>query len=196
MSLLFLKSFCKRPFQVASVVPSLRPLVQRVAQRFDFSAPRRIIELGPGEGVHSRELLRRLPAGSELLLIELDADLAAHLQATFADDARVEVVHGEAHSLAEEMQRRGWTHCDYVLSGIPFSLLPVDKKQALLQAIHRALKPEPHAAFVIYQVTAELREHARMFPRHASAYCLPNLPPMFVIAFYKQPASRPAPEGP
>ncbi|NBC46616.1 MAG: methyltransferase domain-containing protein [Gammaproteobacteria bacterium] len=187
MSLLFLKSFFKRPHQVASVIPSFPMLVERVARQFDFSEPRRIIELGPGEGVHTRALLERLPAGSKLLLIEIDSDLAAHLKAAFADDERVEVVQGEANELAAEMQKRGWEHCDYVLSGIPFSILPADKKKPLIESIYAALKPEPHTAFVIYQVTPELRDHAAMFPRHASDYCLWNLPPMYVIAFFKTP---------
>lgn len=187
MSLVFLRSFFRRPLAVASVVPSFPALVERVARRFDFSAPRRVIELGPGEGVHTRELLRRLPAGSQLLLIEIDEALAAHLEESFADDERVEVIHGEANSLPEQMQQRGWEHCDYVLSGIPFSILPPAKKKPLLQSIYDALKPEPHAAFVIYQVTAELRDHTPMFPRHESEYCLQNFPPMFVISFFKTP---------
>jgi phospholipid N-methyltransferase len=185
MSLVFLKSFFRRPLQVASVVPSGRALVERVARRFDFTAPRRIVELGAGDGAHTRELTRRMAPGSQLLVFELDPDLAGHLRAAFADDDRVEVIQGDATSLADELRARGWEHCDYVLSGIPFSLLPIGKKQALIQVIHAWLKPEAHAAFVIYQVTAELRDHAPMFPRQHSEYCLQSLPPMFVISFFK-----------
>ena len=186
MSVVFFKSFIKRPFQVASIIPSSRTLVERVACRFDFSEPRRIVELGPGEGVHTRELLQRIPHGSKLLLFELDDDLVKHLRAEFQNDERVEIIHGDAGSLSKEMQKRGWTHCDYVLSGSPFSTMPKAKKEPLIRSIHDALAPKPHAAFVIYQITAELRDHTPMFPRQVSKYCLQNIPPMFVISFFKQ----------
>lgn len=187
MSKLFLKSFLKRPLQVASIIPSSRTLVNRVARRFDFSEPRLVVELGPGEGVHTRELVKRMHPESRMLLFELDDDLVTHLRTQFEKEDRVEVIHADAAMLPQELEKRGWSHCDYVLSGIPFSILPAEKKRKLIQGIFEALKPEPHAAFVIYQVTAELKDHVPMFARQQSEYCLQNVPPMFVISFFKLP---------
>lgn len=187
MSFVFLKSFLKRPLQVASIIPSSRVLVDRVARRFNFSEPRVIVELGPGEGVHTREILRRMHPESKLLLFELDADLAHYLQKQFEEDHRVEVINANASSLKEALSQRGLNDCDYVLSGIPFSILESARKRELIQAIYDVLKPEAHAAFVIYQVTSELRDHVPMFPRQESEYCLQNVPPMFVISFFKKP---------
>jgi phosphatidylethanolamine/phosphatidyl-N-methylethanolamine N-methyltransferase len=186
MSTLFFKRFLVRPMQVASIVPSSRVLVKRVSSKFDFGEPRTIVEFGPGEGCHTREIVRRMHPESRLLLFELDPELAAHLDDCFRDDPRVEVLNADAQDLLDELARRGIRHCDYVVSGIPFSILETGKKQRLLQKIHQALAPAPHAAFIIYQVTAELRAHATSFPRLESEYCLQNLPPMFVIKFYKQ----------
>ncbi|HEV8184410.1 MAG TPA: hypothetical protein VGP40_00535, partial [Chthoniobacterales bacterium] len=72
MSVLFLKRFLQRPFQVASIIPSSKALVERVSSKMDFSEPRVIAEYGPGEGVHSREIARQMGPGSQLLLFELD----------------------------------------------------------------------------------------------------------------------------
>ena len=60
MSALFFKRFLQRPFQIASIIPSSKALVERVADKMDFSEPRIIAEYGPGEGVHSREIARRM----------------------------------------------------------------------------------------------------------------------------------------
>ena len=187
MSVIFLKRFLQRPFQVASIIPSSRALVRRVADRMDFSKPRVIAEFGPGEGCHTREIVQRMPAGSALLLFELDPELAAHLEAQFADHPGVTVLHADAATLREELARRGHDHCDYVVSGIPFSILEPGKKRELLHNTHAALRPGAHAAFIIYQVTNELRDrgHCRHFARVESEYCLQNLPPMFVTKFYK-----------
>ncbi len=77
VSALFFKRFLQRPFQVASIIPSSKALVERVASKMDFSQPRVIAEYGPGEGVHSREIARRMSPDSQLLLFELDSGVRA-----------------------------------------------------------------------------------------------------------------------
>ena len=141
MSALFFKRFLQRPFQIASIVPSSKALVERVADRMDYSGPRVIAEYGPGEGVHSREIARRMSADSHLLLFELDPAFARDLDRQFAEDARVHVVHGDAARLPQELKRLGFAHCDYILSGIPFSTMKIDKKRALLGKTHEVLAP-------------------------------------------------------
>jgi len=183
MRALFFKRFLQRPLQVASIVPSSKALVKRVARKMDFTHPRVIAEYGPGEGVHSREIARRMSADSQLLLFELDAAFARDLERQFADDARVHVVHGDAAKLPEELKRLGIAHCDYILSGIPFSILEIKKKRALLEKTYEALADG--GRFIIYQVTNELRQHATLFDRAESEYVLQNIPPMFITVFHK-----------
>jgi phospholipid N-methyltransferase len=175
VSALFFKRFLQRPFQVASIIPSSKALVERVASKMDFSQPRVIAEYGPGEGVHSREIARRMSPDSQLLLFELDR----------AFDDRVHVIHGDAASLPYELKRRGIACCDYILSGIPFSILKIDKKRALLRKTHDALALG--GSFIIYQVTNELKQHATLFEHGESEYFLQNIPPMFITVFHKAP---------
>jgi phospholipid N-methyltransferase len=188
VSKLFFKRFLKRPFQVASIIPSSKALVERVASKMDFSQPRVIAEYGPGEGVHSREIARRMTPDSHLLLFELDAAFARDLKRQFADDPRVHVIHGDAATLPYELKRRGFAQCDYILSGIPFSILKIEKKRALLQKTHDSLIMD--GRFIIYQVTNELKQHATLFEHGESEYFLQNIPPMFITVFHKTPSPR------
>jgi len=55
-----------------------------------------------------------------------------------------------------------------------------------LQNIHDLARPLAGIGLHHYQVTNELRAHTKIFPRLESEYCLQNIPPMFVIKFYKQ----------
>jgi len=66
-----------------------------------------------------------------------------------------------------------------------FSILDPGKKRELLRRTYEALAPAPHAAFIIYQVTNELRQHATLFDRVESEYFLQNIPPMFITVFHK-----------
>ena len=108
VSALFFKRFLKRPFQIASIVPSSKAMVERVASKMDFSRPRVIAEYGPGEGVHSREIARRMTPDSHLLLFEVDGAFARDLTRQFADDPRVHVIHGDAATLPNELKRLGF----------------------------------------------------------------------------------------
>jgi phosphatidylethanolamine/phosphatidyl-N-methylethanolamine N-methyltransferase len=97
----------------------------------------------------------------------------------------VRVIHGDAASLPHELKRHGIDSCDYILSGIPFSILKIEKKRALLQKTYDALAPG--GSFIIYQVTNELKQHATHFERAESEYFLQNIPPMFITVFQKAP---------
>jgi len=187
MSVLFLKRFLKRPRQIASIIPSSRTLIRKVVDKMDLSVPRVIAEYGPGEGCHTREIVRRMHPESRLLLFELDPEFASHLTDHFRPDPRVIVLNADAGSLSEQLLCNGLKQCDYIVSGIPFSLLDPEKKRALLRATFDALTPAYHAAFIIYQVTNELKEkgHCDHFARTESEYCLQNIPPMFVTKFYR-----------
>jgi len=186
MSSLLFKRFLARPLQVAYILPSSKALIRRVASKFDFSEPRTIVEFGPGEGCHTREIVRQMHPDSRLLLFELDPELANHLEKQFAGDSRVEVLNTDAAFLKDELSKRGIEYCDYVVSGIPFSILELNKKRNILRAVYDSLHPNTRSAFIIYQCTNELRQHATMFPRIQSEYFIQNIPPMVVTVYYKQ----------
>ena len=181
MSALFFKRFLKRPFQIASIVPSSKALVERVADKIDFERARVIAEYGPGEGVHSREIARRMRPDCQLLLFEIDPAFSRDLRRQFSDDCRVHVINENATQLQGELDRRGIDACDYIVSGIPFSILQINKKRALLQQTHDALALG--GRFIIYQVTNELKQHAKIFEHAKSEYFLQNIPPMFITVF-------------
>ena len=92
MSVLFFKRFLKRPFQIASIVPSSKALVERVSDKIDFDRARVIAEYGPGEGVHSREIVRRMRPACQLLLFEIDQAFSRDLGRQFMDDPSPKIV--------------------------------------------------------------------------------------------------------
>ena len=192
---LFLIRFLQRPFQVASIMPSSQTMIRRVSDKMDLSRPVVVAEYGPGEGCHTREMLKRAHPESKFLLFELDPEFCQELERQFAHDSRVTVINADCATLPEELARQNLSHCDYVLSGIPFSILEIGKKRQLLNETYAALVPG--GDFVIYQVTNELRAHCvpDIFPRADSEYCLINVPPMFITVFHKDAVAATAGEG-
>lgn len=197
MSAIFLKRFLRSPFKVASIVPSSKTLIRKVSDKMDHRSPRVIAEYGPGEGCHTREIAKRMHPKSHLLLFEIDPELCGHLTKQFASDPRVSVHNQDCANLPEVLSQKGLSHCDYIVSGIPFSILEKDKKREILDKTFDVLAPESHTAFIIYQVTNELRTrgHCDHFARAESEYCLRNMPPMFVTKFFKMDAPTGLPKG-
>jgi phospholipid N-methyltransferase len=193
MSALFLKRFFRSPLSVASIMPSSKTLIRKVSDKMDHSGPRVIAEFGPGEGCHTREIAKRMRPDSHLMLFEIDTELCDHLRKQFANDPRISVHNDDCVKLPDVLSKKGLAHCDYVVSGIPFSILDKAKKREILDHTHAVLAPETHSAFIIYQVTNELRTrgHCDHFARAESEWCLRNVPPMFVTKFFKTHAQKP-----
>lgn len=180
---LFLRRFFERPGEVASFVPSSPMLAKKTANKMVLSVPRTIAEFGPGTGVHTRELLRRSHPGSRLVLFELDPELAEYNREKFAHDPRVEVVSTSASNLLNVMDARGIKSFDYILSGIPFSLMQTEEKEVLMNNVYESLSP--NARFVAYQMTTELKRFGKRFDRISAEWCPLHLPPLFVMVFQK-----------
>ena len=193
MSALFLKRFLRSPWRVASIVPSSRTLIRKVSDKMDHSAPRVIAEYGPGEGCHTREIALRMRPDSRLMLFEIDPELCGYLRKQFAHDPRISIHNEDCVRLPDVLAAKGLPHCDYVVSGIPFSILERTKKREILNHTHAVLAPQPHSAFIIYQITNELRTrgHCDHFAHAESEYCLRNVPPNFVTKFFKTKAEKP-----
>jgi len=188
MSLLFFKRLLANPIQVGYLVPSSPFLTRQTARRMDFSKPRVVVELGPGEGCHTRQIARRMDPGSKLILIELDGHFAEHLEKQFAGDGRVRVVHGDALHLPETLESLGCSDPDYIVSGIPFTIMERQLREQLLSSIARAMSPD--SVFITYQFSLQLSEH-ELFELKRSERCLFNVPPLNVLELKKSLAGVP-----
>ena len=183
MSLLFLKRVLANPLRVGYVVPSSPFLTRQTARRLDFSRPRVVVELGPGEGCHTREIVKRMDAKSRLILFELDEEFVSHLRKQFVRDPRVTVLNTDALRLPETLQEMGHSHCDYIISGLPFFFIDPRTKDRLLQSIAEAMDRD--SRFITYQVTTQLCDHDHLFELADKKYCALNFPPINVLEFRK-----------
>ena len=186
MSLLFFKRVLANPIRVGYLVPSSGFLTRQTAKRIDFSKPRVVIELGPGEGCHTRQIVRRMNPESRLILIELDDQFAAHLEKQFAHDPRVTVVHADALDLVETLAGLGISNPDYIVSGIPFTIMDRELREKLLANIAQSMGPE--TVFITYQVSLSISEHP-LFKLSRSEHCLFNVPPITVMELRKSAAA-------
>jgi len=133
---------------VGSVIPTSRTAVRALLDPIDWRRVQCAVEYGPGTGVFTREILRRLGPDGRLIAIDTNASFIELLRAEIADE-RLICVEGSAADVEAIVQRHGFSAADHVVSGLPFSTLPNGIADAIMDATARVLKPG--GAFLIYQ---------------------------------------------
>jgi phospholipid N-methyltransferase len=147
-ALLFARNFLKHPRMLGSVIPSSRFLINGLLKQVDWSRARVIVEYGPGVGNITTEVLRRLRRDGTLIIFETNAEFVAFLRRSIRDP-RVHIVHGSAEHVDQELERLGLEGADYIISGVPFSVMPPQVRENILRATQSVL--QPWGRFLVYQ---------------------------------------------
>jgi phospholipid N-methyltransferase len=152
-ALLFARNFFRHPRMLGSLVPSSPFLIKRVLRRIDWGTARVIVEYGAGVGTFTAEILRRMRQDAVLIAFETNDDFVQYLRDTLRDP-RLHIVHGSADQVGAVLERLGRGPADYVISGIPFSTIPEDRREAILRTTREALRPR--GALIVYQFTRRI----------------------------------------
>jgi phosphatidylethanolamine/phosphatidyl-N-methylethanolamine N-methyltransferase len=190
--LAFFLGFLRRPHLVASVIPSSRFLVRRLADVAPIREAGLVVELGPGTGCTTQALLDDLNPSARLLAIEINPEFVSILNVH--PDSRLLVQHGDALRIGEALARHSLARPDVVVSGIPFSTMSADLGHRILKEVWSCLAPGGH--FVAYQFRDRVAALGRqLWGPPKVAVELRNLPPMRLYCWRKplsEPRSDPA----
>lgn len=178
----FLKTFIKDR-DVASITPTSLHCVKKVCTNLDFKKDFTLVEYGPGDGVFSKYILRKMSPGSKLILIELNIDFYNHLKKTIKDP-RVEIYNTRAGDVEKAIEPSLIGNIDYVLSGIPFSFLEKSRKHIVLNATKNLLKEG--GLFLAYQTSGHLKKPVmEVFGNLETEREILNIPPYLIYRVVK-----------
>ena len=154
-ALLFARNFFRHPRMLGSIIPSSRFLIKELLQPIDWNQARVIVEYGPGVGVITEEILRRMRSDAILIAIEMNPDFVTHLRSALPDE-RLQVVEGSAELVGEVLEQFGRGKANYIISGIPFSTIPAEVRERILRNTSEALAPG--GAFLVFQFSTRVLE--------------------------------------
>jgi phospholipid N-methyltransferase len=176
--LAFLKGFLRRPADVGSVIPSSRFLERRIIRHAELDTAPCVVELGPGTGGTTRAFLAKMQPDAHLLAIELDPQFCTIVRRI--NDRRLIVHQGSAEDLPALIESFRIPPPQVVISGIPFSTMPREIGERVIQAVRDTLRPG--GLFVAYQFRAAVADIARPIlgePEISPEFI--NIPPMRVF---------------
>ena len=133
-------NFLRHPTQVGAICASSRVLSCAITDMAGIgSVPQTVVELGPGTGVFTREVLRRQKAcGGRFLALEINEGLCCNLKNIFPE---LELYQENALRLPELLQEKKIDHADVVLAGLPWAIFPEELQTGILDSVCRALHP-------------------------------------------------------
>jgi len=136
--LFFLKQYLRNPFGTGGVAPSGRQLAKLMVSKLAPQPSEIIVELGPGTGAFTRELLAQGVEPTNLILVEFNKEFVKFLRREFPN---LRIVEGPAQELPQLLKTQKQASVKKIISGIPLrSMKPTECRQ-IAMAVAAVLEP-------------------------------------------------------
>jgi phosphatidylethanolamine/phosphatidyl-N-methylethanolamine N-methyltransferase len=179
----FIKEFMKNRKMIGSLRPSSRFLTFKILQNINFNSAKTIVELGPGTGVFTREILDKMNKDCKLLVFELNSEFYQKLKVNIQDH-RLILIHDDAEKLEYYLEKYGLEKADIIVSSLPLTNFSPELRESIIQKSKSALKDD--GKFIQFQYSLQSKSYfLEQFSEVKVDFTLWNLPPAFVFSCQK-----------
>lgn len=141
------RRFLKNPVQVGALCPSSRGLCRMMVSDVGMESADVIVELGPGTGAITREIVENMPEHAKFIAIELDETLCSLLRRQFPD---VTVCNDSAAGIGEILTRYSLPNPNVVISGLPWANFSQKLQRSILCSVAEHIAPGGYFATFAY----------------------------------------------
>jgi phosphatidylethanolamine/phosphatidyl-N-methylethanolamine N-methyltransferase len=155
----FLRQFRERFHTTGAVLPSSRFLARAMTQPLrDRSAPKRVLEVGPGTGAVTRSIVPHIGAADRFDLVEINPRFAELLRERFDTDPRYQPAAARSQIHVAPLQEfRTEAPYDVIISGLPFNNFSAQLVGELVDACFGLLAPGGTFTFFEYMYIRPLK---------------------------------------
>jgi phospholipid N-methyltransferase len=177
MKKVFLSEFIKETKMVGAIAPSSKFLMRKMLSKIDFSKDLTLIELGPGTGVFTGEILSRMTPNSKLLSFEINPIFYNQLKSKFKD-SRLSLICDSAENVKKYISKDDFS-IDGVISSLPLTVIPIRVKLKIINALVEVLGSNNY--FVQYQYSMNAKKILEAKFNQIEVDFTPlNIPPAFI----------------
>ncbi|MBS3072417.1 methyltransferase [Candidatus Pacearchaeota archaeon] len=164
--------------KVASIKNSSNFVSKHICRRIDFSKNLTIIEYGPGTGALTKSILKFMNEGSKIVAIETNKILSGYLKEL--GDERLIVVNDNVLNVENILNKLKISKVDYIISGIPFSMISRDDKNKILEKSKSILSKD--GKLLVYQVRKGIeKDLGNYFKIIDKKFEIRNIPPLVIF---------------
>jgi phosphatidylethanolamine/phosphatidyl-N-methylethanolamine N-methyltransferase len=157
----FFRQFRKRFETTGAIAPSSRFLARsmvRFLTERNPDVPVRVLEIGPGTGPVTNEIVRTLRPGDVFDLVELNDAFVSFLKNRFLTESAWQAVQLQSTIHQQPVQDFETPEpYDFVISGLPLNNFPADLVSRISQAYLRLLKPGGVLSYFEYMYVRPVR---------------------------------------
>src|ERR1035437_5966342 len=126
----------------------------------DFNKAKIIVEFGPGTGVITLEILKKMSKDARLIVFEINDEFVEQLKEI--PDTRMEIINDNAENIEAHLKKMEIEKADYVISSIPLAMIPKKTEYAILNSVKNILNPD--GALIQFQYSlASLKKLKEIF---------------------------------
>jgi len=134
----FLKAFFRNSGQIGAIAPSSEILAGLMTDWLDWDSLGCVVEYGPGTGVFTEAVAKRLRGETRFFAIERDPELAAICRSRCPG---VEVLEDCVSRVPELCRERGIGQVDAIICGLPWAAFSPEMQDRFLEAMFEVLPP-------------------------------------------------------
>jgi phosphatidylethanolamine/phosphatidyl-N-methylethanolamine N-methyltransferase len=137
-AMVFWRGYLKNPRKIGAVAPSSKHLARKMVQALDAKPDDICVELGPGTGVFTEQMIAEGIPEENIILIEFNHRFAFLLKQRFP---KATLVQGDASKLPRILHQMDIKHVPRIISGLPLRSMKWREKTAIALSVSQALSP-------------------------------------------------------
>jgi phosphatidylethanolamine/phosphatidyl-N-methylethanolamine N-methyltransferase len=180
--MIFLKQLIKSAKHTGAIAPSSYFLAKKMVSRSRIKNARTIIELGPGTGAITKEIIKKMPKGCNLWTFEINLEFVRHLKKKYP---KANHVYANISSLEKLIEKNNIGKIDSIISGIPFVSLDRKDCEKIFSEISNVMDETTRLVLFTYS-TAKFKSFFSWFEKVDVSYVPINLPLAYVLTLKKK----------
>ncbi len=181
----FLKEAISTVKTSGTIIPSSRFLAEKMLKNIDFDKAEVIVELGSGNGAITKHILNKMNKQTKLVCFEINESF--HQELSKIKHCQMTILKSSAENINEELEKLGFEEADYVVSGLPLTMIPNEISENILIETHKSLKKG--GRFVQFQYSLDYYKKLKSIfsKENVSLNFEPlNFPPAFIYSCIKK----------